>query len=281
MLFTHERLKPKNYREGKDLPTFWDQKYDGLRVTFFKQASGTLYAFGRDLAPHLEMSDTLSQCEWFRQINEGLPPLTSLDGELYVPGKPCTDVVSHRKERSTELRFIPFAMPVIQNTYCYEDDIDEIDAKILSWTGIEPVERHLFFPEDTQEKFLDLANRLAIEGFVLKKGHYHDWWKVKRTKTLDAVVMDLKEGNNSNAGKYSSVVIGLYDGTELKELTAIGMGFTHAQIDLLGKNDIGRVVEIEYQSVASQGKLQHGRFLRWRDDKPAIECLWSQLPSVE
>lgn len=39
----------------------------------------------------------------------------------------------------------------------------------------------------------------------------------------------------------------------------------------------GAVCEVEYQDVASKGRLQHPRFVRWRDDKLAEECFISQI----
>jgi len=49
--------------------------------------------------------------------------------------------------------------------------------------------------------------------------------------------------------------------------------------DINEKEDLGRVVEIEYQEIGNGHRLVHAHFMQWRDDKPEEECSynWDEL----
>ncbi len=41
------------------------------------------------------------------------------------------------------------------------------------------------------------------------------------------------------------------------------------------------VIEIKFNEVTKNLKLRHGRFMRWRDDKPMFECKLEQLEELK
>jgi len=88
-------------------------KYNGHRCTLFMQSrqDGRLLAFGRKIEAHLEQSEYLADYPWYQQLLKKLEPFSSIDGELYVPGRPNSEVKTALIEGWPELQFMPFAIP--------------------------------------------------------------------------------------------------------------------------------------------------------------------------
>lgn len=128
--------------------------------------------------------------------------------------------------------------------------------------------------------------------------------KVKRLRTIDAVVVGWRPGKEE--GTVGALILGLYDGDRLRVVghcSGLGAGEKRRLVGFLGQYQSGErgsadpsrwsagkelewiglrpelVVEIDFDHV-SAGRIRHGAKLRrWRDDKPARECLYEQLRS--
>src|SRR3712207_4335902 len=127
--------------------------------------------------------------------------------------------------------------------------------------------------------------------------------KVKRVRTIDAVVMGWRPGKEEHT--VGSLILGLHD--EAGELRVVGhtSGFSARQkrdlVDELrpyetGRRGMGdpsrwsserelewielrpeRVVEVTFDHT-SNGRVRHGaKIARWREDKPPGECTLDQL----
>ena len=126
--------------------------------------------------------------------------------------------------------------------------------------------------------------------------------KVKRVRTLDAVVVGWRPGKEE--GTVGSIILGVYDGDELR-VVGHSSGFRAKEKRELvatlapyetgdrGTGDASRwrpddelewvalrpelVVEVTYDH-ASDGRIRHGtKVQRWRDDKSPRECTVDQL----
>jgi ATP-dependent DNA ligase len=126
--------------------------------------------------------------------------------------------------------------------------------------------------------------------------------KVKRERTIDCVVMGWRPGKEE--GTVGSLILGLYDGGELRSVGHIS-GFSQETkrslrtlLEPLETGEAGTaepsrwtggrdlewvalrpelVIEIGYDHAAA-GRIRHGgRFHRFRDDKAPEECLFSEL----
>lgn len=126
--------------------------------------------------------------------------------------------------------------------------------------------------------------------------------KVKRERTIDCVVMGWRPGKEE--GTVGSLILGLYDGGELRSVGHIS-GFSQETkrslrtlLEPLETGEAGTaepsrwtggrdlewvalrpelVIEIGYDHAAA-GRIRHGgRFHRFRDDKAPEECLYSDL----
>jgi ATP-dependent DNA ligase len=152
----------------------------------------------------------------------------------------------------------------------------------------------------------------AGEGVVAKEltapyrpGQRKGMVKVKRVRTIDAVVVGYRPGKEENT--VGSLILGLYDPEGKLHVVGHSSGLRAAEkrklVDTLapyesgqrGHGDASRwksekelewislrpelVVEVTFDHV-SDGRIRHGtRILRWREDKPPRECLLAQMQS--
>ena len=135
-----------------------------------------------------------------------------------------------------------------------------------------------------------------------KPGERKGMVKVKRLRTLDAVVVGWRPGKEE--GTVGSLILGLYDGKKLRVVGHTSGLKAKEKRDLVatlapyetgerGSADPSRwaadrelewislrpelVVEVSFDHVAA-GRIRHGsKILRWRDDKPPRECSLEQL----
>ncbi|MBV9819212.1 MAG: ATP-dependent DNA ligase [Solirubrobacterales bacterium] len=129
--------------------------------------------------------------------------------------------------------------------------------------------------------------------------------KVKRVRTIDAVVVGYRPGQE--AGTVGSLILGLYDDSGRLRVVGHSSGLRAAEKKALvsrlapyetgerGYGDPSRwksekdlewialrpelVVEVTFDH-ASGGRIRHGtKILRWREDKPPSECALAQMQS--
>jgi ATP-dependent DNA ligase len=126
--------------------------------------------------------------------------------------------------------------------------------------------------------------------------------KVKRTRTIDAVVAGWRPGKEERT--VGALILALYDGAELRVVghcSGLTAKTKRELVDSLAPFETGErgsadpsrwsagrelewvalrpelVVEIDFDHV-SAGRIRHGAKLkRWREDKPASECTYDQL----
>jgi ATP-dependent DNA ligase len=149
----------------------------------------------------------------------------------------------------------------------------------------------------------------GAEGAIAKEreapyrpGERKGMFKVKRVRTIDAVVVGWRPGKAE--GTVGALILGLYDGEELrvvghcsgltaKEKKRLVSFLKPYETGARGSGEQSRwsagrdlewvglrpelVVEIDFDHV-SAGRIRHGAKLRrWREDKPAHECGYEQL----
>ena len=151
----------------------------------------------------------------------------------------------------------------------------------------------------------------GAEGVIAKEldaaylpGERRGMVKVKRLRTIDCVVIGWRPGKE--AGTVGSLILGLYDGDELREVGHTS-GFRAKEkrelVDKLAPYETGErgsgepsrwtvgrdlewvllrpelVVEVSFDHT-SAGRIRHGtKLLRWREDKAPRECTFDQLAS--
>jgi ATP-dependent DNA ligase len=149
------------------------------------------------------------------------------------------------------------------------------------------------------------------EGTVAKErsapyspGERKGMFKVKRVRTIDTVVMGWRPGKEPDT--VGALILGLYDGDQLRVVghcSGLSAAEKRRLVGFLADYETGErgsadpsrwsagkdlewvglrpelVIEIDFDHV-SAGRIRHGAKLRrWREDKPASECLFEQLYS--
>jgi hypothetical protein len=196
-------------------------------------------------------------------------------GELWYPGQPASYVKTAIKNKDRNLRFTAFAL-----THLPDDSLEtmhmycvKMGIEMVPWYGPEQcclstclgVFDHTALPEMTHE------------GFVMKDGVWTNWLKYKPFDTIDLIVHDFVEGNRKNIGLVGSLICKTAEGY----IVANAGGLSDEVRVMITDDDIGRVVEVKYQSVGAKGKLRHPTFVRFRDDKNAEDCVVSQDEELE
>ena len=142
-------------------------------------------------------------------------------------------------------------------------------------------------------------------GAPYRPGQRKGMVKVKRVRTIDAVVVGYRPGKEE--GTVGSLILGLYDddgklhvvghssGLKASEKRALVGSLEPYETGERGSGDPSRwqserelewislrpelVVEVTFDH-ASGGRIRHGtKILRWRDDKPPVECRLEQMKS--
>lgn len=265
-------------------------KLDGWRVTFFKQECGKVVAYGGEIRDDLEMMSRFDRLRLDLSLKsvqafiDDAPPLSSLDCEAWVPGRPASIVPTALRSAELELKVTPFAVPWWDGAdLTVADALDVVNRfrPMFEFADTFEYEELTDGVEDHAKSLLANAKARGIEGWILKDYNYANWWKLKESNTCDCIVVDVKEGNGKYAGLVGALIVALNDGSKQKVVANVsGMSDTErveiTELDNDGKL-LGRVVEVEYQYVGERGKLRHPRFVRFREDKPAVECMLDQL----
>jgi ATP-dependent DNA ligase len=235
-----------------------------------------------------------------------------VDGELVASsfgtlGQRIHPAVSRieRLAKETPARFVAFDVLAIEDDVVLELGYAERRKLLETIDGIEltPV---VYSADDARQWLQDEEGVVAKELHCpYQPGERRGMVKVKRMRTIDAVVMGWRPGKADNT--VGAIILGLYDDDGRLREVGHSSGFTAKQKrELVGELapyetgergsgepsrwDAGRdlewvalrpelVVEVTYDHV-SDGRIRHGtKVLRWRDDKPPAECGLDQLKS--
>jgi ATP-dependent DNA ligase len=148
---------------------------------------------------------------------------------------------------------------------------------------------------------LEAATARRLEGIVVKRNTSHyvpgkrstDWIKVKVRPRQEFVVGGWHPGEGGLAGKFGSLLVGVYDGDQLRYAGKVGTGYANRERDRLGAlladlaidvppfdppppRDVSRtahwvqpvlVAEVAFAEWTSSGTLRHPSYLGLRNDK--------------
>jgi len=274
-------LKVKEY---KNQPiTLAQYKYDGYYCEITKDKRGIRVELkrGESIWKHLIHIKSISHPIKFMKA------FTMLCGELYSPGVPATSIVTMIKERDPKLKLRIFAMPKWAGIN-YEEKDWGIVSQHLNIHNFDPAHfRRLYdtpmIPgQGILDRLLIEAGELGIEGWVLKESHCKGWYKHKPVKTVDCFVVDwTRSESDSFYGGLKAIQVAVKTNNELgfRPLGSVGSGFlADYRMSVDKKSLIGKICEIQYDSIAANGKLRFPRFIRWRDDEKTVaECSEEQL----
>jgi ATP-dependent DNA ligase len=304
-------IKPQLALTRKELPLgeewAYEQKLDGFRAIVFVEGEGAYIQSrgGKDLT------------RYFPELSFA-PGRYVLDGELVIrdaDGQLEFDALQERihpaESRITLLSkeipadYIAFDLLAEGEEALLERPLAERRERLETLAGRTGVELSKLSPDPEQaEEWLR-----RTEGVMAKQldalyipGKRKGMAKVKREREIDCVVMGWRPGKEE--GTVGSLILGLYDGGELRSVGHISGFSMEAKRNLrkllapLETGDSGTaepsrwtggrdlewvalrpelVIEVGYDHAAA-GRIRHGaRFRRFRDDKDPRECTFDLL----
>ena len=119
----------------------------------------------------------------------------------------------------------------------------------------------------------------GYEGIIFKNSRQpltrYNLFRMKRTVTMDYVIMGFNEGKNRLTGTLGSIEGGLFVNGKLRKICTVGGGFDDSLRDEIWNNRdkyVGKVMEVSGKTLFDTGALRHPAFLRFRDDKSSYQC---------
>jgi ATP-dependent DNA ligase len=302
---------PQLARSAKTLPAgdgwSYEPKWDGFRAIAF-----------------VDGDDVYLQSRNGKPLTRYFPELTFpagryiLDGEIVLfddQGRQDFDALGQRIHpaesrirmlaETTPTRFIAFDVLADGDEVLLTLPQRERRARLESLVGA-PVDLTptTTDPEGAQEWLQGAEGVVAKElGAPYRPGERTGMMKIKRVRTIDAVVMGWRPGKEE--GTVGSFILGLYDedgrlqpvghtsGFSAKEKRELPAKLAPYETGKRGMGDPSRwandrelewielrpelVVEVTFDHT-SNDRIRHGaKITRWRDDKPPTECLKDQL----
>jgi ATP-dependent DNA ligase len=311
-------LQPQLARSAKELPEGddwrYEPKFDGFRTIVFRD--------GDDV--QLQSRNGRPMNRYFPDVVEQVLELTSdrlvLDGEMMVvvDGVQEFDLLSQRiHPAASRVERLRKETPASLVAF---DLLAEGDEELLALPYDERRERLRAVVADPVQLTPMTPDRDAAgewltglsEGVVAKQGdapyrpgERTGMMKIKRVRTIDAVVMGWRPGKEE--GTVGSFILGLYNdagqlhpvghtsGFSAKEKRELPAKLKPYETGKRGMGDPSRwandrelewielrpelVVEVTFDHT-SNDRIRHGaKITRWREDKPPAECLQDQLLS--
>jgi len=283
----------------------YEPKWDGFRAIAFVDGS-ELYLQSRNGKPLLRYFPELAFPEG-RYVLDGEIVIFGPDDrqEFDLLGQRIHPAASRieRLALETPSRFIGFDLLAFEDDTLLDLPLGQRRALLEKLPGIEVTPQVLTAPD--AEHWLHTGEGVVAKELACpyRPGERTGMVKIKRVRTIDAVVMGWRPGKLP--GTVGSLILGLYDDAGALREVGHSSGFKTAEKRALvetlkpyetgetGSGDPSRwrpdhelqwiklrpelVVEVTFDHVSS-GRIRHGtKVQRWREDKPPRDCTIEQL----
>lgn len=273
-----------------------EKKEQGHFHIYARDANGIYTMFGRRLGVDGAFNDVYPKINGHIDL-PSIPINTAIAVELVWPGHPDSAIPTAIKDSPHVLRIKGLGIAISHGKDAKEYNFSyEYARKIMIYMigHKNCVEQHGKYTLDKHNKplvikeLLGISNHLGIEGWVLKGKGYSDWWKLKGIQEADVFITGFKiSESDTYDGQITAVEIGVYENGRLIHMGRVS-GFDDNEKTLMtrafhyhGTGNANpylyRVLRITYQEVAAKGKLKHGFFDSWRDDKDHSDCEINQF----
>lgn len=259
----------------------WDNKRTDFRYAHVKRDGHMMIVTIRESGLPLVETKNFNQKDlswhpvWNNLVTK-IPPGVRLFCELWRPGKPAAYISSGLVNKDIGMRLDVFAVPV---GLPYSLELAHVALECRRW-GLDFIP---FYDKRNEPLSLgpwpdDDITKIPLfpdsEGFVLKNSNMSEPYKYKPFKTADLRITGISPGKGKYAGKVGAIICSIEDKTALPASIEVGnvSGMSDSMRDWMTMQHaagklIGRIAEVRYQYVNSQGRLRHASFVRMRDDK--------------
>lgn len=240
-----------------------------------------------------------------------------LDGEIIVAGEQGVSnfgkLQNWRSETDGELKFYVFDLLWLNGYSLMDLPFTERRKKLKEVMPDHPMIHISEVFESTGTEFFQVAQKMNLEGIMAKKAdapytpglRTKEWLKIKVSKRHEVVIGGYTR-NEGSSKSFSSLLVGVYDGPQLRYTGKIGTGFSDKlQAEMMKKfrkletkknpfdiePDVNKpsrfrpnppkaavtwlkptlVCEVSYTEMTSDGVMRHPSFEGLREDKPAKE----------
>ena len=306
-------IEPQLARSGKELPLgeqwAYEPKFDGFRAIAF--VDGEQFTIQSRSGKPLERYFPELRFPPGRYVVDGEIVIDAADGHedfgaLQQRIHPAESRINMLAEQ-TPARYVAFDLLARDDEellgLSFAERRAALEELVRAGIDLTPLTRD---PDGTADWLRDGEGVVAKElGAPYRPGQRKGMVKVKRVRTIDAVVVGYRPGKEE--GTVGSLILGLYDDAGTLHVVGHSSGLKAAEKrDLVGRleayetgerghGDPSRwqserelewvslrpelVVEVTFDH-ASGGRIRHGtKILRWRDDKPPMECRLEQMQS--
>lgn len=228
-----------------------------------------------------------------------IPKCSAIAVELIWPGHPDSSVPTAIKDCPHLLEIVALGIAIYDGHIYQENNISYLKSRSIleEIFGVAGCAHLLDMREVDQRNkgqvisnLLHEAKCLGIEGFVLKRYAYDEWWKIKGIAEADVFITGFKVSDSDTyRGMVTAIEIGVYsnDGEKIIDMGNVS-GFSDDEksamttaYQLYGTDEsnpyIFKVLRVTYQERSSRGKLKHGFFNAWRTDKDETDCTEDQF----
>ncbi|MGZ4165278.1 MAG: ATP-dependent DNA ligase [Solirubrobacteraceae bacterium] len=306
-------IEPQLARSGKELPLgeqwAYEPKFDGFRAIAF--VDGEAFTIQSRGGKSLERYFPELHFPPGRYVVDGEIVIDAADGHedfgaLQQRIHPAASRIAMLAEQ-TPARYVAFDLLARDDeellALSFAERRAALEELVRAGIDLTPLTRD---PDGTAEWLRDGEGVVAKDlGAPYRPGQRKGMVKVKRVRTIDAVVVGYRPGKEE--GTVGSLILGLYDdggglhvvghssGLKASEKRALVGRLEPYETGERGRGDPSRwqserelewislrpelVVEVTFDH-ASGGRIRHGtKILRWRDDKPPVDCRLEQMKS--
>jgi bifunctional non-homologous end joining protein LigD len=294
----------------------FETKWDGVRAVCFLK-NGKMRLVSRN------QREMTAQYPELSEIGNHIDAETAiLDGEIVAldkQGIPRFQLLQPRFGRKKETAATEeFTIAFYVFDMLYRDGYDLTPCKLLERKAI--LEKTLRTNQELRysdhvltrgEKFFEQIEKMRLEGMIAKRvdstyvhRRSNDWLKVKTIQRQEVVIGGYTKPRGSRT-HLGALVVGLYDGKELRYVGHTGGGFNrktlaemHKQLQPLKttKSPFSRepktnepvqwvkpklVCEVKFSEWTNDGNMRHPIYLGLRDDKSPAECRVEKKHDVE
>ena len=225
----------------------FEPKLDGFRaLAFLRGGEVTLRSrTGNDLTGHFpEIAEVLTgqpaselvlDGELVALNESGLPDFGLIQQRMGLPKK----IKPSRPDEKATISYYPFDLLYAEGRDLRRLPLIErkvlLEQVLLTGDSVQLVE----YVEEKGKSFFEAAVKLGLEGMVAKRGDSRyeagarspSWLKIKHVRSQEFVVAGHTEGTGARSSTFGALVLGYYEGDNLRYAGRVGSGFDQSTLE--------------------------------------------------